>query len=263
MYNSKRKWALNWGKWGIASSDYLRRLWRLGRTWVFMALIAGAANIHTTSAWAAGQETDLRIQAVQNCRYAKTDRDLDECYVRALKSYRGRPQVLVQQDIRDALNYCDLAGESNDAAFCADLYKKHSRLHGQLMRERMEASTRRAEKRADEEGQKPKTESVIAKGVSVIPGAIVCRDYQTVSFMISWYNAHWADTFEDKITRGQSNLMRGAATRSPDFARYGCALIAPGTPMAVERGNMVPVVEGKLPNGKPFRGVTDPSMLQR
>lgn len=263
MNYSKSKGATDGGKLGPSEGGCLHPLEGPGRAWMFIAMIVGATYIPTTPAEAAVQETELRSQAAKSCHDAKTENDIDDCYVRALKYYRGHPQDLLQLDLRDALTYCDLAGESNDAAFCTDLFRKHSGLHGQLIRERIEAGTRRAKMRAEVEARKPKTEPVIAKGVSVIPGAIVCPDYRTVSVMISWYNAHWADTLEDTITRGQSRLMRGAATRSPDFARFGCALIAPGTPMTVERGSMVPVVEGKLPNGKPFRGVTDPSMLQR
>lgn len=262
MHHLKNKEAADGGKWGLFRGGCLHSLGGSGRAWMFIVMIV-AAYTPTTPARAAVQETELRSQAARSCPNAKTESDIDDCYVRSLKNYRGHPQDLVQLDVRDALAYCDLAGESNDAAFCADLSRKHSELRGQLMRERMEVSARRARIRAEEEARKPKTEPVIAKGVSVIPGAIVCPDYRTVSVMIRWYNEHWADTMEDTITRGQSRLMRGAATRSPDFARFGCALIAPGTPMTVQRGNMVPVVEGKLPNGKSFRGVTDPSMLQR
>ena len=106
------------------------------------------------------------------------------------------------------------------------------------------------------------TRRVIARGVSVVPGAIVCRDHATVMYLFHRYTSHWEDSFRDAITQGQSRLLRESSSE-PNPALYGCALVAPGTAMMMEVGNVVPVVSVKLPSGKTIRGVTDPSMVSQ
>ena len=98
--------------------------------------------------------------------------------------------------------------------------------------------------------------AVVAKGLGAAPGAIVCPDMDTVVLMFHWYSDHWSDAMQDALTQGQSKLVRGAPTSSPPLSRYGCSLIKPGTPMMLERGNIVPVVSAKLSSGKAIRGVT-------
>lgn len=112
---------------------------------------------------------------------------------------------------------------------------------------------------------KPNTETVVSVGsAGVVPGTIICPDYRTVEFMIEWYKTYWADSFQDAITPpGQARLLRGSPTPAPNFKQYGCALLAPGMQMNLERGNIVPVVTAKLPDGTTIRGVTDPSMIGR
>jgi hypothetical protein len=100
-----------------------------------------------------------------------------------------------------------------------------------------------------------------ARGVSVVPGAIVCPSHDAVSLMFNQYAAHWEDTMQDAMTKGQSRLIRGQPAPAPDFESYGCALLPPGTPIMLETGNAVPVVTAKLPNGTIIRGVTFPDMV--
>lgn len=113
--------------------------------------------------------------------------------------------------------------------------------------------------------QQPKQRASVpvkARGVGVVPGAIVCPDHQTVSFMFRWYGRYWEDAQQDALTHGQSRLQR-EPTAKPDFERYKCALIAPDTPMMLEVGNVVPVVTAKLPEGRSIRGVTLTGMFKR
>jgi hypothetical protein len=102
-----------------------------------------------------------------------------------------------------------------------------------------------------------------ARGVSVVPGAIVCPSHDAVSMMFDMYAAHWEDTMQDAMTHGQARLIRGqpAPAPAPDMEAYGCALLPNGTPMMLETGNVVPVVTAKLPNGTIIRGVTLPAMI--
>lgn len=103
--------------------------------------------------------------------------------------------------------------------------------------------------------------AVIARGVSVVPGAIVCPSYAAVSRMFDLYTSHWEDAMQDRMTNGQSRLIRGEAAPTPDLGSYGCALIPAGTPMMSKNGSVVPVVTAKLPNGKTISGVTLPAMI--
>ncbi len=102
---------------------------------------------------------------------------------------------------------------------------------------------------------------VVANGVSVVPGAIVCADLKTVEFIFHWYTEQWRDDFNNQATNGQSVLVEGKPTSAPDLQRYGCNLIHNGTSMTMEVGNVVSVVTAKLPNGKIIKGVTLPSMF--
>jgi hypothetical protein len=108
-----------------------------------------------------------------------------------------------------------------------------------------------------------KTNAVMAtaRGVSVVPGAIVCRDFDTVRLMFDLYADYWSDATQDSLTHGQSRVLRGAPASKPDFELHGCALLAPGTPMTLETGNIVPVVAAKLSDGRTIMGVTLGSMV--
>jgi hypothetical protein len=107
------------------------------------------------------------------------------------------------------------------------------------------------------------TAVVIARGFSVVPGAIVCPSYDIVDMMVNLYVAHWTDIQQDRLTHGQSRLLRGESTPEPTPELYGCALIPPGTQMILERGNIVPLVSVTLADGRVVRGVTSPAMIAK
>ncbi|MGC9953638.1 MAG: tetratricopeptide repeat protein [Rhizomicrobium sp.] len=108
---------------------------------------------------------------------------------------------------------------------------------------------------------KPNSMAVTARGVSVVPGAIVCPDHDTVRLIFDMYVAHWTDAQQDAMTNGQSRLLRGKPSPAPDLKLYGCALLPSGTHMMLERGNIVPIVTAKLPDGTTIRGVTLEAMI--
>jgi TPR repeat protein len=118
-----------------------------------------------------------------------------------------------------------------------------------------------AKKKLAAMGVDDKTSVVTARGVSVVPGAIVCPDHATVSLMFDLYVAHWGDVQQDALTNGQSRLLRGPPAPEPDLKLYGCGLVPPGASMLLERGNIVPVVTAKLPDGRTIRGVTLAAMI--
>jgi len=118
----------------------------------------------------------------------------------------------------------------------------------------------RAQSKA-EEAKKPRYVTVTARGVSIVPGAIVCASYDVVSRVFHLYTAHWEDATQDAMTNGQSSLIRGKGAPAPDLKSYGCALVPPGTHMTLDSKSIVPVVTAKLPNGTTIKGVTLPEMI--
>jgi uncharacterized protein len=207
-----------------------------------------------------GDATWFKKQAAKSCRY-QSEQDIENCYVEALKNYRGHPKDLMRGDVRDAVAYCNHAAESNDSQFCAALNDQFRTLFDQETQERIESAARERQRRETDEAKKPKLVAVTAQGVSVVPGAIICPNHDTVSLMFDLYAARWADTQQDVLTHGQSRLVRGEPSPAPDLKIYGCALLPPGTSMMLERGNIVPVVTATLPDGTQVRGVTLTAMI--
>jgi hypothetical protein len=107
----------------------------------------------------------------------------------------------------------------------------------------------------------PRYVAVTARGVSVVPGAIVCPSHDAVSLMFDLYVSHWEDAAQDAMTNHQSRLVRGQPTPVPNLKAHGCALLPPGTPMTLDSRSVVPVVTAKLPNGTTVKGVTLPAMI--
>src|ERR1700733_4120858 len=108
----------------------------------------------------------------------------------------------------------------------------------------------------------PSGPTVIARGLSVVPGAIICSDYATVAAIFQLYTTHWEETVQDKLTHGDSRLLRGAAMPLPDLQAYGCTLLTPGTPMTLARKTPVPVVIVTTSDGETIKGVTMPGMIK-
>ena len=109
--------------------------------------------------------------------------------------------------------------------------------------------------------QPPSGLTVMARGLSVVPGALICSDSNTVSIVFNLYTTHWEQTMQDKLTNGDSRLLRGPAAPLPDLQAFGCTLIPPGTPMTLERKTPVPVVVVKTMSGETARGVTLPRTI--
>jgi hypothetical protein len=115
-----------------------------------------------------------------------------------------------------------------------------------------------AETRASEN---PNAVAVVARGVGVVPGAIVCPDFATFKLMFSLYTESWSENASNVMTKGLSGEVNGPPIPSPDFRRHGCALLPRGTPMRLQSNNGAwSVVTAKLPSGKTIRGITLPSM---
>jgi hypothetical protein len=107
----------------------------------------------------------------------------------------------------------------------------------------------------------PNAVAVVARGVSVVPGAIVCPDFATFKLMFSVYTESWSENASKVMTKGLSGAVDGPPVPPPDFERQGCALVPSGARMMLQSKNSAwSVVTAKLPNGKTIRGVTLPSM---
>lgn len=122
-----------------------------------------------------------------------------------------------------------------------------------------------ADEKQQPEAEKPKeptTVSGIARGSGVVPGAIVCPNFELVNMMFRDYSDYWQQAQQDILTHGQYRLLHGEPIK-PNFEIFDCALLAPGTSMTVEAGsNVVPVVTATLPDGSTIKGVTMPTMVE-
>lgn len=109
--------------------------------------------------------------------------------------------------------------------------------------------------------------NAVATSFMAAPGAIVCQDFASLRLVFDLYSHHWEDTMQDRLTKGQSQDLRGPSSPVPDPKLYGCALLRPGTPVHVENSDAfttgIPTVSAKLPDGTMVRGVTLPKMLSR
>ena len=103
---------------------------------------------------------------------------------------------------------------------------------------------------------------VYATALLPAPGAIVCRDYNTVLAVYEQYAERWRDQLREKITKGQSRLIQGGIS-DVEPAMYGCLMVPAGTTMMLEPNNVVPVVSVANKDGTVVKGVTLPSMIQQ
>jgi Superinfection immunity protein len=95
----------------------------------------------------------------------------------------------------------------------------------------------------------------------MVPGAIVCSNMATVEMLSHLYTAAWEDKFQDKLTRGQSRLLRGEGASEPKPEDYGCILLPPGTEITATSDAIVPIVRVKFPSGAKIKGVTEGVMF--
>ena len=111
----------------------------------------------------------------------------------------------------------------------------------------------------------PEPKQPIAKGMDLVDGAVVCRSLDLASYIYGQINmaTHARRSLSPEL-RKQAALVNGYDEgQEPRLADYGCVLVPVGTPLTVEPGNYVPVVSGVLPNGRRFKGVTLPTMVER
>jgi len=87
-----------------------------------------------------------------------------------------------------------------------------------------QAAARTLRRQQVEQAKLPKFLPVKAVQLPVVPGAIVCADHDTVALMYDLYSAHSTDTMQDKLAKGQSQLLRGEATPASNLGTYGCSL---------------------------------------
>jgi hypothetical protein len=104
-----------------------------------------------------------------------------------------------------------------------------------------------------------------ARGLDLVEGAIVCSSYDLTEFLYGQINS--ARHARQRLTpdlRRQASLINGYDYGTePRPSDYGCVMIQAGTRLSVEKGNLVPVVSGRLPDGRKFMGVTLPMMVDR
>jgi hypothetical protein len=111
----------------------------------------------------------------------------------------------------------------------------------------------------------PAARTPTSRGVDLVEGAIVCSSYDLAEFMYGQINSarHTRASLPQELMR-QAALVNGYDYGAePRLSDYGCVMVPSGTKLSVEKGNFVPVVSGKLPDGRKFTGVTLPPMIER
>lgn len=103
---------------------------------------------------------------------------------------------------------------------------------------------------------------VYAKPVGVVPGAIICPDYNTLTTVFDLFNDAWEDHAASAMTAGKSELVNGKALDYPIVSEYGCAFAKPGTKMeATDSGIGAPMVSYVREDGRKVKGITLPGMV--
>jgi hypothetical protein len=116
--------------------------------------------------------------------------------------------------------------------------------------------------REDNAAYDAKTIPAVARGVGVVPGAIICPNLGLVESMFSAYSESVADDVQATTSNGQSRLVRGEPIPKPNLEAFGCALLSNGTAMRFETETWAgPMVSATLPSGKRIRGITLESMF--
>jgi hypothetical protein len=104
-----------------------------------------------------------------------------------------------------------------------------------------------------------------AGSFDLVDGAVVCPSFDLADFLAGEINKarHARQSLSPELRR-QAELINGYDYGAePRLSDYGCVLAPTGTPLTVEQGNYVPMVSGVLPNGRKFKGVTIPNMIDR
>lgn len=103
-----------------------------------------------------------------------------------------------------------------------------------------------------------------AKGISPVDdGAIVCPSLDEVNWLLREIGrARVARSHMPEQARQLTNLKDGYDPwAEPKPSDYQCEIVPTGTPMNVKWQGGMPVVYGKMKDGRPFAGVTNPQMV--
>ena len=111
-----------------------------------------------------------------------------------------------------------------------------------------------------------RAQEVYAKaGVGFVPGAVVCRDFDTVSAMMEMISQHELQKRAAAVSPSyarDSQLLHGGIAPEPDLAAFGCVLVPPGGRMRLDHWGPIPQVTVPLEGGGSLSGVTSTAMVQ-
>lgn len=110
----------------------------------------------------------------------------------------------------------------------------------------------------------PPKKNPTAKGISPVDdGAIVCSSLDEVNWLFREIGrARVARSNMPEQARRLTKLKDGYDPwAEPKPSDYQCQFVPAGTPMHVKWEGGMPVVYGKMKDGRPFAGVTNPQMV--
>ncbi len=110
---------------------------------------------------------------------------------------------------------------------------------------------------------KPQPKQPTAKGDQLVDGAIVCPSLDATMWLYNKIGAvKVARNYMPPQNRQMVILQDGYDPwEEPKPAEYRCQFVPAGTPMNVKLEGGIPVVWGKMKDGRPFAGVTNPMMV--
>lgn len=109
-------------------------------------------------------------------------------------------------------------------------------------------------------------EEAVTRGMDMVDGALICPSYDLTQWLYGQINTarHFRKSIPPELRRQAALAYGYDQGNEPKPSDYGCALVAPETQISITERifGSIPVVSVKLANGRQFRGVTLPSMLQ-
>lgn len=113
----------------------------------------------------------------------------------------------------------------------------------------------------EREAWKKRDHAAIALDLNGTGGALVCKDYRSLTAAFDRAMRYTEAVMRSQATRGQSELIDGAPIK-PNLFAYGCTLFPAGAPLTVNIGGPVPIVKDPNVGGGFALGTTLPAMFR-
>lgn len=104
------------------------------------------------------------------------------------------------------------------------------------------------------------TPNATVRGAGLVPGAVVCADYQAVAYIFRRLSETSSEIALYRATNGQSAAIQSIRP-PPDLDAAGCVFLDTGTRVSVKMSNGIPIVTALTKDGLVI-GPTLPAMVE-